>query len=363
MNNNTRFAFIVHSRDRSDLPRKFPILKFFPNFIFDLITLKAPPFIVSRVTGLQDKNNQDIEGIVIGIPMTAHQLLEHRALASKKVLQASKLAKSKGANFIGLGAMTASLTRGGRDVIDNIKDICVTTGRTYTTKNVSEYVDYCIEKFNLDKNKVKIAIVGAAGGIGSGTAIVLARKGYKNFLLIDLERKLEHLKKRIEVIEKHALDLSIEISHQISRVSESHIIIAATSAPEVVLMSYDISPGTIIINDAQPPDVSPEIIRSRSDVLVIEGGVLSTLNINCHFNMGLVQKSDIFSCLAETLLLAHRNSNNHYSIDDFDPNLYQVLYDDGKKVGFRISKLQNELGYIPKQQLEEFAKIIRARFV
>lgn len=361
MKKDTKFAFIVHSRNRSDLPRKFPVLKLLPRFLFDMITLKAPPFIVSRITGLIDKNANPIDGIVIGIPMTAHQLLEHRELASKKVIQASELAKLKGARFIGLGAMTASLTRGGRDVIDNLKGVYVTTGRTYTAKNISEYVDYCIGKFNLDKNKIKIAIVGAAGGIGSGTAIILAKKGYKKFTLIDLERKLDHLKKRIEIIEQHAADLLIEVSHQISSVSGCQIIIAATNAPEVVLKTDDVTSGTIIINDAQPSDVSPEILKTRKDVLVIEGGVLTTRNINCHFNMGLAAKNDIFSCLAETLLLAYDDSKNHYSIDDFDPDLYQDLHDNGKKISFAISEPQNELGYISKQHIEEFAKIIQAR--
>ncbi len=359
--NKPTFAFIVHSRNRSDLPRKFPILKLLPNSIFDWITLNAPPFVVSKITGLINNKGEVVEGLVIGITMTAHQLLEHKELASKRVVQASQYAKSKGARFIGLGAMTASLARGGKDVIENVSDVYVTTGRTYTTKNISEYIDYCVEKFGLAKNKIKIGIIGAAGGIGSGTAIILARKNYKNFVLIDLERKLDNLKKKIEVIERHASDLSITISHQISEVSECEIIIAATSAPEVVLKSEDVAPGTIIINDAQPSDVSPEILKTRKDILVIEGGVLTTPNINCHFNMGLAKKSDVFSCLAETLLLTYRDSKNHYSIDDFDPNLYKELEEDGIKIGFKISDLQNELGYISKQQLEEFAKIIQSR--
>src|SRR5262245_25498307 len=112
--NKADFAFIVHSRNREDLPRKFPILRFLPAKAFDFLTLRLPPFTVSRITGLVTSEGKKSEGIVIGIPMTAHQLLEHRERALKKILQAVESSKRKGALFVGLGAMTASLSQGGR---------------------------------------------------------------------------------------------------------------------------------------------------------------------------------------------------------------------------------------------------------
>jgi hypothetical protein len=45
------FAFIVHSRDRTDLPRKYPILRYVPNIVFDWITLNLFPIIVSNISG------------------------------------------------------------------------------------------------------------------------------------------------------------------------------------------------------------------------------------------------------------------------------------------------------------------------
>jgi len=358
---NIDFAFIVHSRDRTDMLRKFPILRFLPVRIFDILTMILPPFIVSPITGLVNVHGNKSDGLVIGIPMTAHQLLESRTTAVKKIVKAVNLARLKGASFVGLGAMTASLSHGGRDVIDNVQDIYITTGRTYTIKNITEYVEYCIQKFKLDINKIKIAIVGAAGGIGSGVAISLARKGIKHFVLVDLERKLTRLQENIRVLEKHASDLTIDISHLVSSVTDCYIVIAATNTPEVVIRSEDISPGTIIINDAQPSDVSPDILKMRNDVLVIEGGVLNTKNINCHFNLGLAEASNIFSCLAETLWLTYRGIKKHHSIGEFDSQLYTTMQEDGLKLGFEISRPQNASGYVPEDYLMKFAKIVRNR--
>jgi len=360
MSDNPQFAFIVHSRGRADLPRRFPVLRLFPDFLFDLITLYLPPFVVSKISGLSDKAGNPIGGLVVGIPMTARQLMENKDKGLKRVLEAVELSKSKGVKYIGLGAMTASLTRGGKDVIDKVKGLYITTGRTYTVKNITDYIEFCVNRFNLDSSKVKIGIVGAAGGIGSGVAVAVARKGYKNFLLIDLERKILRLKDRIEILEKHELNLKIELSHKVSDVGSCQIIIAATSSPEIVIKSEDVNPGTIIINDAQPSDVSPEILNNRPDIMVIEGGVLNAPKMDCHINFGLANKDDIFSCLAETLLVTYLKSEHHHSLDDFDSDLYIKLEELGVKLGFSMS-IQNDLGIIEKKQLDEFAIIVEQR--
>ena len=355
MNHFADFAFIVHSRNRMDLPRRFPWLRHIPVKLFDYITLHLPPFIVSKITGLVTHDGKPLTGVVIGIPMTARQLLEHREMALCRIIQAVNKAKSRGARYVGLGAMTASLSRGGKDVIEQVANVYVTTGRTFTIINITNYIEYCVKRFNLDRNTIRVGIVGAAGGIGSGVAISLARKNYRNLLLIDLERKLSNLKKHITVLENHSKILSVGLSHKVGDVISCDIVVTATSSPEIVIRSEDIKSGTIIVNDAQPSDISPEILRNRPDVLVIEGGVLHAENIDSHFNYGLAHKNDVFSCLAETLLLSSIGSDGHYSIDDFNPDLYASLEDVAIKLHFSAC-MQNDLGIIGEDRLRDFDK-------
>lgn len=356
--NKREFAFIVHSRDRSDLPRRFPFLKCIPNSIFDFITKNLPPFIVSNITGLVKSNGDQVTGMLIGVPMTARQLLEDRKLALKRIISAIKLAKSKGAKYIGLGAMTSSLTSGGNDIISNIDEIFVTTGRTYTIKNITDYIFRFEKDFNFDRNSVCVGIVGAAGGIGYGVSLMLAKNNYKNFVLVDLERKLTALKEKIRDLENNANDLKIEITHLVSSVAKCNIIVAATSAPEVIIQSADVSSGTVIINDAQPSDISPEIIKNRKDVLVVEGGVLNAPGMNCHFNMGLSRKDDIFSCLAETLILAHTNDNKHYSMTSLDLSFLDKITKVGDKLKFNNSAIQNNNGIVSQDYINNFKKFL-----
>lgn len=345
--NKIKFAFIVHSRYRDDIIRKYQFLKYLPNMLIDLLTYYLRPIKVSKITGLIDKNsNEEIFGIVIGIPMTARQLLENRGVALKRIIQAVNKSYNLGAKYIALGAMTSSLSKSGLDVINNIpKDVSITTGRTYTAKNICDYVEYYTNKFNLDISKITVAIVGAAGGIGSSVAVNLSRKGYRNFILVDLERKLSNLNGHIEKMNNYSNYINIESTHKLENISKAKFIIAATSSPEIVIKSSDVNSGSIIINDAQPSDIDPWIIENRKDVVVVEGGVLHTNSINCHFDFGLHHKNDIFSCLAEAILLAYKNIDGHKSIKEMDFELLGEFENLSSELGFKICP-QNILGEI-----------------
>lgn len=360
-NNRISYAFIVHSRDRADLPRKYPILRYLPNWLFDFLTLSLRPIIVSKIIGLKNRAGMDVDGLIIGIPMTARQLLENRSLATKRIIQAVELGKKRGAKYFGLGAMTGSLSKGGLDVVERVERVYVSTGRSYTIKNIIDYVDWCVDKFEMNPSKIRVGIIGAAGGIGSGVAVLLAISGFKKLTLIDIDKKSDMLRQHIIRLQQHSSDLNVDISHRVTNIQNCHIVIAATSAPEVVIRSADVQSGTILINDAQPSDISPEIIENRKDVLVIEGGVLHAPSIDCRFNLGLATKNDIFSCLAETLIMTYRLADKHHSLGNFSLELIDELKVDANKLGFRISIPQNTLGYISEKQIQEFATIMKLR--
>src|SRR4051812_5526299 len=104
-----KFAFIVHPRNRKDIQRKFSFFRYVPSFFTDVFTRYFPPIVVSKITGLRSlKTNELIEGYVISVLPTAHQMVENRALALKRIKQACLLAEKKGVKIIGLGGLTSS---------------------------------------------------------------------------------------------------------------------------------------------------------------------------------------------------------------------------------------------------------------
>ncbi|MES3005527.1 MAG: hypothetical protein V4664_01120 [Patescibacteria group bacterium] len=363
MNNAVKkIGFLVHPRDNTDFLRKFPYLSFLPKQALAFLTKHMPPVVVSEITGLNTKEGIAIPGYIIAITMTARQMMEDRSFALKKIIQAVRFAKRKGVGIIGLGALTASLSKGGLDVASEVGGIGVTTGRAYTTKTVTDYVKKCIDDFGFDKAKVKIAVVGAGGSIGSSSAKILAAWGVKNFLFIDLKKRAEHLKKNVEHMSSVHFEAKIEITHAIKDIKGWDIVITATNAPEALVSSDDILPGTIIINDAQPSDIPENVIRERNDILVIEGGVIHTPGIKCNFNLGLAGKEDTFCCLGEVLVLARDGHFDNYALGELNMDLVAHVETVAKDLLFSISRFQNSVQkHIPEVQIEKVRGIIKER--
>lgn len=335
-----KFAFIVHPRSRKDIERKFPFFRFVPVFCVDLLTKHFWPITISNISGLVSlKSGKPIDGYVISILPTARQLMEDRKLAGKRIMQACKLAKKRGAKIVGLGGLTSSLTKGGLDLLKTT-DINITTGHAYTSYNVTQNIFLLSKAFNLDKKKITVGIVGAAGSVGSTSCKILVREGYLNFVIVDLERKKQNCHLLYEEAKRINPEVNIQISHKVSDISNSDIIIAATNAPEAIIQSKDLKYGAIIVDDAQPSDVHEDVFL-RKDVLVIEAGVTYTPNINSNFNFGLKNKNDNFCCLAEVMILAAQEWDKHYVINRASLDMVDEISKTGKELGFKVGSFQN----------------------
>lgn len=355
--NSYEFAFIVHPRSRHDVTRKYQFFKYFPNSFANVITKHFWPVRISKITGLKSQvDGKEIIGHLITILMTAQQMIENRQLALKRIIQACVLAKKHGAKIVGLGGLTSSFSRGGLDLVNKV-DINITTGHAYTSYNVSQNVFTLVKYMGLDKNKIWIGVVGAAGSVGSTVAKLVAREGFVNLLLIDLERKHHHFSEIITEIKNLNPNIVIEISHQIGKIQKCDIIIAATNAPEALIRSEDLKQGAIIVDDAQPSDVHSDVL-DRKDVLVIEAGVTHTPGLNNNFNFGLKNRQDNFCCLAEVFILAANEWNEHYVINRATLELVDEIAILGKKLGFTIGNFQNFKESISDEKLLYVKNII-----
>jgi fatty aldehyde-generating acyl-ACP reductase len=333
-----KIGFLVHPRTTADVIRKFPILKFLPRKVFDLVVSIFPIITVSKITGLKNAQNENVEGYVLGILISPEQMTKDRTLALKKIISAAKKAKKMGIGIMGLGAMTASFSKGGLDIIDAVKGIGITTGRAYTTKTVTDYVKHVIHNF------------------GSSCLKILHAWGIKEFVLIDMERKLDTVHEYADGIEQ------VKISHDIIDIKPCDIVITATSAPETLVTSELVHPGMVIINDAQPSDVSPKVVKERDDVLVIEGGVVHTKGVHSNFHMGPRGKDENYCCLAEVLVLAHHGHFENYATGNLDLSLIDHIEEYSKPLNFTIAKYQNFIqGYIPDEQVEKVKKILHEK--
>ncbi len=353
-----RFAFLVHPRDIRDVYRKYHFLKLFPESILLFLLRFYWPVILSQVTGLlSQKTKKELQGFILTIPLTARQMMENRSLALKKIKQSVMLAKKLGAKIIGLGGLTSSLSRGGFDLLEKKLGIAITTGHAYTAYNVTQTLLKLVKNLGMNKKDIMLAFVGAAGSVGSMSATLLARAGFSKFLLVDVEHKKHLLATLTKEIQQFNPAAEISFSHQIASIRDADFIISTTNAPEAVIQLRDLKRGAVVVDDAQPSDVSPEVLKSP-EVLVVEAGIVHTPHITSHFDFNLKDKFDNFCCLAEVLVLAAHEWREHYVIQRPTLKLVDHIAAWGKEMGFRVAEFQNFNESIPKRRLAEIKRII-----
>lgn len=354
------FAFLIHPRDITDVYRKYPQLKIFPEWVTRFIISHLWPITVSEITGVKDaQTGSPIRGWIISCALTADMLMADREAASAHIIRAAKLAERRGARILGLGALTASLTRGGKDILPHIRG-SVTTGRLFTTKIVTDIAGDAVDMLGIDRAEAEVAIMGAAGSIGSGCAQLLAYRGFKNINLVDLRQtgeRLDRLRQLVRLINPHA---TVGIHNTPEALKTADVIIAVTNRPDSVIRSEHVRPGAVIVDDAQPSDVAPDVFL-RDDALVLEGGVVHAPEIDVHVNMGLQHKEDIYSCLAEVILLASKGHFGHYSVGEIfelDMERLSELSTLSESYGFRRGEFQN---YKTVYGTEDVVRVRQAR--
>jgi predicted amino acid dehydrogenase len=338
------FAFIAHPRDLTDVPRKFPLSYFFSPRLIDIWFKHQWPFVASYITGLKTKEGAEAIGAMLISPPTTTQMVKNPRLGRKRVLQAVKLAEKLGAQIVGLGAFTSIVTRDGHDLLGK-SSVGITTGNPHSAAIAVQNVVIAAALTNLSLPHSTVAIVGGAGSMGSACAKLLSRIVAK-LILIDIKR--EELKKVVEHLK--GLPVEVQGSSSIEVVKLADVIIAATNSPHTIILSEHLKPGSIVIDAAQPKNVSEQIALSRKDVLVIESAVVETPGINCHFDLGL-GPGEALGCLSETMILTAIGWQGHYSVGKADPTQAAQMIAAGRALGFKLAYFRNASGYITDEDL------------
>ena len=170
----TPFAFVLHPISAKDVARKYRFARVLPDPIVEAIISHIPAQEISKITGVQSPTGARTEGWFVGCTLTTRQFIdgkERKALA--KVIESARLAQELGAKIVGLGAFTAVVGDGGRQVADAL-DIGVTTGNSYTVATAVQGALRGAEVMGIEPGEATAAILGATGSIGRICAHLLA---------------------------------------------------------------------------------------------------------------------------------------------------------------------------------------------
>ncbi len=347
------FAFIGHPRTLSDVPRKFPFASLLSLRFVEQWFRYQWPFVASYITGLTLANGTPTTGAMLISPLTTEQMIRNPRLARKRVLQTVQLAEKMGATIAGLGAFTSIVTKDGQELKEKVR-LGLTTGNAQSAAIAVQNVLHASALTNLSLPHAVAAVVGGAGSVGSACARILARIVGTLFIIDIKKDELQNL-----VTQLADQPARIKGMTSLDQVHEADVVIATTNNPNILLTASHLKSGAIVIDAAQPKNVSEDVPLRRPDVLVIESAVVRTPNVDVHFDLDLGSR-EALGCLSETMILTAIGWNGHYSLGKADPSYTAHITAAGRSLGFRLAPFRNSRGYVSEEDLQRAA---RARMI
>ncbi|MFD2169071.1 shikimate dehydrogenase [Tumebacillus lipolyticus] len=296
-----KFGFVIHPFDALDLARKFPFVNRFSAPLVESFLKHSPPLLASHMENIR-ASGADAEGWLVATTLTARQLVELPVpFVLRKIVAACKKAERKGAQIIGLGALTSVVGDAGISIARQLK-VPVTTGNSYTVATAIQATCQAASLMGISLGRANLCVIGATGAIGAVCARMMAASVGRLVLTARDEQKLEGLAGMIFSESSVLADIQTDLREA---VREADIILAVSSAAEELIHPEDLKPGAVICDVARPRDVSRRVATLRDDVLVIEGGLVEVPSgwDGKPFSFGLPH-GIVYACMAETMLLA-----------------------------------------------------------
>ncbi len=316
------FGFLVHLSSLQDLVTFDPSLSVFSeknlsDLRKELTRSAAPPIVGSA--DFKSRLDYSVRGHFVLVPFTPKELLRMPLdEAVRQIRFAAEVAADTGAPLIGLGGFTSILTHGGL-ALDGCRLPPLTSGNAYTVAAAVSAIRQSSDERSVQLQSATVAVVGAAGQIGRALSLILSqdaerlilvgrdgtenqtRRGLRNIARCIAEH-LQHpssgdgpiktfVAKQIaaiaaigavadtavcvEKIAERLVDAGIlTIATDIEEIRSAEIIVAASSAVEPIIGSSHIQREAIVCDCSRPANVDSRVVRERSDVKWIAGGLV-----------------------------------------------------------------------------------------
>lgn len=308
-----KFAFVVHPLRFDDFARKYGFTRYLPPKMVEWVFKQVGPVMTGHVTGVKSPTGEELEGWLIGLPLTPDILLSSPyEWVLKKLIRAGRMAEELGAEIIGLGAFTK--IAGDRGVtLSKELAIPVTTGNSYTTATAVEGTLRAAERLQVPLEAAQVTVIGATGSIGRACSFLLAQRVRHMTIVARTKEPLDTLK--AELLEAFP-SLHVTVSHHIpDAVRSADIVVAVSSAPGVIVEPQDLKAGAVVTDVARPRNLSRMVMETRRDVLVLDGGVIEVPGVDADmgFDFGFPPRM-VEACMAETMILALEGRRESFTL-------------------------------------------------
>ncbi|HEX5629066.1 MAG TPA: hypothetical protein VFX72_05790, partial [Usitatibacteraceae bacterium] len=253
-----RWAFVIHPLSQEYFKNVKPIellSRVSPPVFLDVVEKAmayAPPFVYSHVTGIKSPTGVESEGWLISVGGTPREIMNHSPeFTYRRLLDAARVARSLGAQIMGLGAFTKVVGDAGLTVARRAS-LPITTGNSYSASGALWAAHDAMRRMGLvspaakdgQRLRFKAMVVGATGSIGSVCARLLATVAAEVYMVSPETAKLLSLKGSIL---KETPDAKLFLSSSTDRdIAGMDMIVTATSgAGKKILDIMKVKPGCV----------------------------------------------------------------------------------------------------------------------
>jgi acetylornithine/succinyldiaminopimelate/putrescine aminotransferase/predicted amino acid dehydrogenase len=367
----TRFAFIVHFLEITDLRRLDPTLEAFSDGELESVKSRFADFIKSFPHGelaVPSADGRLAEGEMIVLPHLPADLMALSADEAVDLVQSAvDLAAERGAEVIGLAGFSSIVTYGGLG-LRAPKGARLTSGNSYTTWAAMRALESACAKHALTLSECTVAIVGATGAIGHALSLLCAERAAE-LILIGNPRVGESSIGRLQMVardcRRHAAALasaghrfrSGSIAERIATLNEAatvdarsgvlistdidrdlpraHIVLTATNAVLPFISARHLRNGVVVCDVSRPFNITPDLSAQRPDVRWVDGGLVRAPDDSV---LGFLEEPDrayvLPACAAETIILALSDFRSEHLCGRLDTATIAQLGTVAEKLGF-----------------------------
>jgi fatty aldehyde-generating acyl-ACP reductase len=295
------FVFLGHPRDRHDLHAiggSSLIYEHSENedeFVDKLCSL--PPVVVGGISF----GFEPIRGEMICVMRMPNQILRSR----DAIVEGLLVATGRGAKVIGLGALTAPATRGGRTLVAELPaGVTLTNGNAYTAAVARHNVIEAVQALGMGTDAT-VAVVGCTGSVGTAAARLLAADGFDLTLVGRTARRVT--RELPDLADTH------RVTSERSDIKGAQVVLLLTSDPTAHLVPEVVQAGGIVIDLTHPRNVDPAEYPAflRYDIRVAQGGQVVIPGYHNTMGLSLAEGRNTIACLAETYLFAKEGITQH----------------------------------------------------
>ena len=297
------FTFVVHPRDFEDLwvvPGAALIDQHSTSEDeFREKMLSLPPTVIGDVRF----GFSPVHGEVVAVMCMPDEIMHLRGRSG--IVDAVEVAVGRGTPVIGLGALTAPATRGGRTLVPLVpRGVTITTGNAYTAVVAYRNVMEAIGALG-SSGPVRVAVVGCTGSVGVATARLLDREGLD---LILIGRSEQRVHRELPELAPKSI-----VSDSRQDVAGAHIVVLLTGDPTARIEPDVPRPGSIVLDLAHPFNIPTRRFGEflARDIRVAQGGLVDIPGYSSTAQLRLPDGRCTLACLAETYLFAREGIREH----------------------------------------------------